>query len=83
MDTDKSLPGLNEPLDGSLLFIIQNIPSGIQENNYINLFKSVIIKDAGVFLPINIKCVPVAQFTDSIHAFINAYMMKTIGLGKQ
>ena len=84
VDTNESLAGLDETFEGALLFLIEDVAGGEQEDDHIVVREPLVVHHAiGVVAPKNLKIVQFRQLLKCDHAGRSGIVMPTDGAGDE
>ncbi len=83
MHTHKTFAGTNKTFHRRLLLIVEYVAGGEQENHGLIFLQFFIAENAGVFVPIQRKVMTLGHGAHGGHTFVDGFMVKAIGFGKQ
>src|SRR5690554_5851823 len=83
VNADKTFARLDKAFHGTLLFFVENIAGGIEENYGVILFEMIVVKQVGVFIPVKLEMMFLGQLTHGDDAFVNRFVMPAVGFTEQ
>ncbi len=84
MDADETAARLDVALERRLLFVVEDVAGGAQEDHHFVLLEFGVIEDARrVFGPEDVEVVELAEVTDGVDGFVDGFVVPAGGFCEQ